>query len=153
MEIEAIKKTLHKLEKLMYGYNFEVTFGIEVFVNCYSYEDFAIQLKTVYPEATPNEISPVIISKEELLKDLVECLEYRGDDGAGLILDELQDKTLKDEQAKYLQFIEKFLSQSIHIYAYPNSKGIPGYPVWWDYRYLILSKDGKALFTHGSSSD
>src|SRR5689334_23503362 len=128
MVIETVKETLYKLEKLMYGYNFEVTFGIEIFENCYSYDDFTIQLKNVYPETTPHEISPVIISKEELWKNLVECLDYRGDHGAGLFLDQVQENALKNEQAKYLQFIEKFLSQSIHIYSYPDEKGIPGYP-------------------------
>jgi hypothetical protein len=137
----------------MYGYNFEVTFGIEVFENCSSYDDFAKQLKTVFPGTRPREILPLVVSKEEVWQDLLECLEYRGDNSAILILDEFQANAVKDEQAKYMRFIERFLSQATQIYSYPDSEGIPGYPVWWDYRYIIFSIDGQALFIHGACSD
>jgi hypothetical protein len=153
MDIETIKATLYKLESLMYGYNFEVSFGIEIFENCVSYEDFATQLKTLFPGARPLETLPLTVSREEFWHDLLECLEYRGDNAAQLILDEFQVKALKEEQTKYLQFIEKYLSLATHIYSYPDSKGIPGYPVFWDYRYIIFCKDGRALFTHGACSD
>jgi hypothetical protein len=57
------------------------------------------------------------------------------------------------EQKKYTDFLNDFLSDGAKIFRYPDEKGIPGYPVWWDYRYLIFEEKSKCIFTYGSASD
>ena len=41
----SIINIIEQLEKLMYGHNYQVTFGIDVFDNCPSLNDFKINLK------------------------------------------------------------------------------------------------------------
>jgi hypothetical protein len=51
------------------------------------------------------------------------------------------------------QTVKRFIQPNSKIYAYPDMQGIPGYPVFWDYRYIIFSESGQALFTYGACSD
>ncbi|MDR3669022.1 MAG: hypothetical protein P4L35_19505 [Ignavibacteriaceae bacterium] len=43
MTLEEFETTLYKLENVMYGHNYEVIFGIDIFENCSDIEEFKIR--------------------------------------------------------------------------------------------------------------
>lgn len=153
MTLDEIKTALYKLEKLMYGYNFEVAFGIETFSECNDYDQFVRNFQALFPKATPQKVIPISFTEQEFWEDLNYCLKYRGDSVAGLELNTVDGEAVDFLQLQYKNFIKTYLTQGSQIFAYPDQVGIPGYPVFWDYRYIIFKGDGKALFTYGSSSD
>lgn len=144
---------LDPLEKLMYGYNYQVEFGIDVFDRCYSIADFKRQLKGKYPDAQPEDTSLVMISEQDMWVEINYGLDYRGDGGAGLSLDAVQQVKVDELQKQYRDFIHSFIDAQTILYIYPDMKGIPGYPVWWDYRFVLQANDHTFVFIYGSSSD
>jgi len=60
---------------------------------------------------------------------------------------------LAEEQEKYKSIINDYINQNTKIYYYADEQGIPGYPVWWDFRFIVFVDDGNCLFIYGSASD
>jgi len=153
MQLDDIKTTLYKLEKLMYGYNFEVVFGIELFENCNSYEDLKPKLKLSFPDSRPEQTTIIEIDHLSFWEEIYDCLNYRGGKGAGLFLDDENQQQLDAQQKKYINYLADFITPQSRIFSYPDQKGIPGYPVWWDYIFIIFQESGQCLFIYGSASD
>ncbi len=147
-----IGTTLYQLEQLMYGYNYEVKFGIDFFDHCTNLEAFKAALKKAYPNSQPDEITLVPMSLDDFWEEINFGLDYRGDTWAGLSLNQEREEKLKQRQKEYKEYISSFINHNTTIYNYPDEKGIPGYPVFWDYRFVLLS-EGKCLFIYGSASD
>src|SRR4051812_45963008 len=70
MTPKNIKTLLLQTQGLMYGGNYEVTLGIEIFDNCFSLLDVNNAIKNTFPNSNPEEVEPVLISVEELWKDV-----------------------------------------------------------------------------------
>jgi len=153
IQVDDINHTLRRLERLMYGHNFEVTFGIEIFDECNNYVDLISKFKTRFPEALPEFQSPIPCDLDSLIEDIVSCFDYRGDNAAGLILTEEASQQIKIEQSKYLDFIRAFSAGAVTAFSYPDQTGIPGYPVWWDFRFILFNEKMQCLFTYGAASD
>jgi hypothetical protein len=153
MQLDSIKSTLYRLEELMYGYNFEVNFGIECFENCNSIDDFKIKLRKAFPETRPEEAPFFEVDSASFWQNLNECLTYRGDKSEDYYLGDENKLQIELEQNKYTDFLKKFLSNNSKIYEYADERGIPGYPVWWDFRYFIFGENDLCIFIYGSASD
>ena len=153
MRFEDLKTTLYRLEKVMYGYNYEVLYGMDIFEGCSTVEDFNLNLKRVYPKAKPEEVSLLPLTQDEFWEEINFGLAYRGDDSAGLRLDEKKQKKFDKLQQEYKDFICQHIDDGVKFYSYPDEQGIPGYPVWWDYRLVIQSSLRKFLFIYASASD
>ena len=67
--MSALKDIQSTLMRLMYGYNYQVTFGFEVFENCLDENDFGRRLKRRYSEADPENIKLVVINKEDMWEE------------------------------------------------------------------------------------
>jgi hypothetical protein len=153
MQLDSIKSMLYRLEGLMYGYNFEVKFGIEIFANCGSIDEFKTKLKETFPESRPDEATLHEVDRNAFWQDINQCLAYRGDKSGGYYLGDENQMQIEIEQKNYTDFLKDFLSDSSKIFGYSDERGIPGYSVWWDYRYLILGEENKCIFIYGSASD
>jgi hypothetical protein len=153
IELQKVKTYLNKLEEFMYGHNYEIVLGIEVFDNCASYVAFAERLKILFPDATPEDHNPVSCDLENVVVAISAGLDYCGDTGAGPALNETLIEEVKEYKANYLGFIHNFAAGVSTAFSYPDETGIPGYPVWWDYRFIIINDKKECLFTYGAASD
>jgi hypothetical protein len=148
-----MRDILDKLEQLMYGYNYQVTFGIETFENCSNLEDFKISLKKKFPLSKPENSNPVLFEVADFWEEVNFGLNYRGDSSAGLTLDERSKEKLETLQIAYKDLLSQFINDETKIYSYPDEEGIPGYPVYWVYRFILLNDNDECFFIYGSSSD
>jgi hypothetical protein len=153
MTFEDLKTTLYRLEKVMYGYNYEVSYGMDIFENCATVEEFKMNLKKTYPGSKPNEISLIPITVNDFWEEINFGLSYRGDTWAGLRLDEKGQGTFEKLEKDYKDFICEHIDNTTQFYSYPDTSGIPGYPVFWDYRFVLESSKRKFLFIYASASD
>ena len=147
-----IKEIIERLEHLMYGHNYEVCLGIDVF-DGHSFDDFKKSIKAKYPNTNPDKYPLTELTEQELFEDIKDKFDYRGDHGAGLTLTNEKENELKDIQNKYIDFIKQFTSNNSKFYYYSDPDGIPGYPVFWEYRFAVFNDKDKILFVYGSSSD
>lgn len=147
-----IDDTIKQIERLMYGYNFEVCIGVDIF-NGKTTLDFEKAVKEKYPDTNPDLYPLLPLDKDELLRDVIDKLDFRGDKAAGLTLTEGKEKKLKALQQKYLEFVGQFINEQTKCFYYSDPDGIPGYPVFWDYRYILFADNDKIILVYGSSSD
>jgi hypothetical protein len=152
-QVDEIKEALRRLERHMYGHNFEVTFGIEIFEACDNYVDFKDRLRTRFPDASPENQTAIPHDFDSVIADIQVCFDYRGDDGAGLVLNERRNQQVLIEQQKYLAFIRTFSSGAVNAFSYQDETGIPGYPVWWAFRFILFNDKMQCLFIYGAASD
>jgi hypothetical protein len=137
----------------MVGYNYEVCFGIELFDNCDSYDTLQVNLKSIFPNSQPEHTQPIEVNREIFWEEITYGLDFRGGGSVSLILDDIDKQKVKKEQTEYTSFLKHFITPESKIFSYPDSRGIPGYPVFWEYRFIIFNETGQCLFTFGSSSD
>ncbi len=138
----------------MYGFNYEVTLGIEIFDNCITLQDINTAIKKTFANSNPEEITPILVSVEDFWKQVNDTFDFRGDNnGVSLTLDDKQEKELRAKQGEIITYITNYLGAETKIYSFPFLEGVPGYPVFWEYRYAILNRLGTSLFFYGSSSD
>jgi len=90
--------------------------------------------------------------KNEFLNDVTDKLNFRGDKGAGLNLSEENELELKALQQKYLDYIGRFINEQTKYFYYSDPDG-PGYPVFWEYRYVLFADNENIVLVYGSASD
>jgi hypothetical protein len=150
---ESMRDILDQLEHIMYGYNYQVTFGIDIFENCTNLDEFKINLKKRFPYSRPENANLILYNVEDFWNEINFGLNYRGDSAAGLRLDEKENEKLEKLQLSYKDFLRQFINENTKIFSYPDEEGIPGYPVYWDYRFVVQTDNDKCIFIYGSSSD
>ena len=153
MATESITDIHKKLEKLMYGYNYQVTLGYNLFENCSSIQSFKARLKDTYENSRPDFVTLLQIHMEDFWQEINAALDYRGDITAGLILNQKKTLELEVVQKKYKDHLSSFICDQTVIYSYPDDQGIPGYPVYWEFRFLLLTASKNCVFIYGSASD
>ena len=99
------KNIIEQLEHLMYGYNYQVTFGIDIFDNCANLDDFKNNLKKKYPDSRPETTNLIFIDTADFWTEINFGLNYRGDSSAGLTLNEKENINLEKLQTLYKNFI------------------------------------------------
>jgi hypothetical protein len=146
-----IKEIIEQLEDLMYGYHYDVCFGIDIF-DGHTFEDFNKSIKAKYPDSNPYSCPLTEVTKQEFFDNITAKFDYRGDDGSCLELTEEKEADLKIVQGKYFDFIKQFVNEYSKYYYYSDAKGIPGNPVFWEYRFAVFTNNDKILFIYGSCS-
>ncbi len=136
----------------MYGHNFQVCLGIDIF-NGEATNDFVQAVKKKYPKTNPDQYSLLSLNKDELFDDIIDKLSFRGDKGAGLTLTQKKELKLKTLQQAYIDYIRQFINGQTTYFAYPYLDGLPGYSVFWDYCYVLFTDNHKIVFVYDSSSD
>ena len=150
--ISNIRELLKSIEDLMYGHNYEVCLGVDTFEGD-TITDFEKQIKIKYPETHPELYPLKPTDRLEFWEDMRGKHNYRGDSGAGLVLTTTNELKLESKLQEYYTFIEQFIDKQTSFYYYNDPDGIPGYPVFWEYRFVLFTDKSKIIFIYGSSSD
>ena len=80
----------------MYGYNYDVAFGLDIFDNCPTLHEFKKQLCKKYNNLKEENFQPVFLDEAEFWEEVNFGLSYRGDQAAGLKLTlEKQEKLFR----------------------------------------------------------
>lgn len=148
-----LKDLTDQLEHLMYGHNYEVTLGIDSLGKCAGLEDVKSKIIEKHPDARANDVTPVPCSLDDFWEEINFALNYRGDHTAGLTIpaDKLGD--FEKLQAEYKNYIKEHISETTRTFFYPDDKGIPGYAVFWEFRFILMNENEQSLFLYGASSD
>lgn len=150
---EEIKDCTERLRHLMYGYNYEVTLGIEIFDDCPAIDFFLLKLKLLFPDTKPGKTELILLEQEDFDEEINFGFAYRGDEHSGLELIDSQEKELLVLQQKYRELVGRYITAGTMIYSYTSEEGIPGYAVYWGYTFILLNKEGASLLVYGSASD
>ena len=154
MTPEHIKTLLDQTRKLMYGVNYEVTLGLEIFQQCYTVPDINAAINERFHQANPASTTTSAISEADFWNDLNEKLDHRGHgNGSYLSLTPERESQLRSKQDEIRKFLAGYIKPDTLIYSYPFLEGIPGYPVFWEYCFVILNTEGQSILFYGSASD
>ena len=153
ISVKDLNTVLEKLQQAHNGKNYQASFGIEIFNNCQTLQEVKSGLKDKFPHSKPESIVPVPITEDEFWKEIEYALEYRGDESHGIQFSEAELKKYFLLKEAYTNFLRASIEPDSEFYSYPDETGIPGYPVFWDFRLIILTKGANALFVYGSASD
>ncbi|MFC4048549.1 hypothetical protein ACFOY4_02535 [Actinomadura syzygii] len=141
-----------RLEYLMSGLNFVTTFGLLPLPAGTSLEGAEAAIVQVYPEAELT--GPRRTDATEVWEEIDHAFAYRGDPsgGSGMELTDAQEAELRELQDRYRVYVREFMEPVSVIYA-GGCRGLPGYPVFWGYRLLILNPTREGLLLFGDASD
>ncbi|PZR23715.1 MAG: hypothetical protein DI535_23465 [Citrobacter freundii] len=129
------------------GYNYEITLGFEEYSRCVTKEDFLIRLKESYPEFTMGQSCFLPSTDKEFWEKIDSTLLYEGD-----LKQSSMDK-IKPLVLKFKQAVSSAIPPSSEFYHSDLPEGIPGYPVWWEFSFMIDTKAGSYILIYGSASD
>src|SRR5438552_2932522 len=121
----GIEEIIYRMEQLMYGVNYEVCFGVEIFDDCSTIENFKLRLKEKFPFSYPEKIDLISFTMKDFWKEINYGLDYRGGNSVGLFLNNEDENRLQMHQVIYKDFINQFLNGGSKIYSYPDMDGIP----------------------------
>jgi len=95
MKVDLLTEKLKILQKKMEGYNYEVSLHFDSFEHILDLDLIKDKIKAIYPKANPEFNSLNLTDYGDLNKVVNDCFDYRGDCGAGLELNEKEEKELK----------------------------------------------------------
>ncbi|AIZ63452.1 hypothetical protein PK28_06675 [Hymenobacter sp. DG25B] len=147
MKSEYIKAIINKLEKLMYGHNYQVYFSFHIFTNCSNKSEFNNEINKHCIEFSEDSQNKTPIELDDFWKRINYGLNYRGDTTAGLHLDQHKEKELEKATNEYISFINEFIKPTTIIYSTIAQEGI-----YWSYSFL-LRNDDKSLYISGCAED
>ncbi|WP_216680671.1 hypothetical protein [Hymenobacter siberiensis] len=148
-----MKKNLKNLERIMYGHNYEVHFGVEFIDNCETLNEVCNKLCIKYADTRFCEIQPESINETFLWESIRYGFAYRGDNAAGLVLNDETEKKLLAESKKYESFLRQYLTNTTEILRYAEDSGVPYMFVFWGYSFVLFNPNRESLFIYGLSSD
>ncbi|MFD6393162.1 hypothetical protein [Nocardia sp. NPDC060259] len=150
MKIDGVDELTAELEQLMYGLNYSPTFGLLRLPAGLSLEAAEAAVVLTYPHARFDK--PILSDAETLWDEVDYGFRYRGDYGSGLTLSVDEETRLQAVQERYRDLARGFIGPGSVIYT-GGFAGLPGYPVFWDFRYIVLNYDRHGLLLVGSASD
>ena len=153
MEVYEMKKVLKNLEQKMYGHNYEVHFGVEVIENCETVNEVCIKLCMKYADNRFREVQPKSTNETSLWESIRYGFAYRGDNTAGLELNNEREEFLLTESKKYELFLRQYITNTTEVLSYSEESNVPYMFVFWGYSFVLFNSNGKSLFIYGLSSD
>ncbi len=92
------------------------------------------------------------VSVDELVHEISDCLGYAGDDGAGPGPNVTQSERFKELLAELATELRSLCNSASRIERFRFKDGHPGYPIFWDFAFLVRTVKGSLVLV-GSSSD
>lgn len=130
-----------------FGYNYEITLGFEQYSPCTTWEDFLANLLAAYPAVNTEQLNFLPSTEKEFWRIIDDTLLFQGD----MTADSLNK--VQPLVSDFKQAISPLIPETVKFYHSYLPNGIPGYPVWWDFSFVIDTKAGSFLFIYGSASD
>ena len=152
-DYKNIGETLRGLEELMYGYNYNVAFGLDIFNSSPTLDEFRKQLYEKYNEVKAENIQPLLVDDGQFWQEVNFGLTYRGDEGAGLELTPEKEEKLLREQQRLTTFIKQYISKQTKIYRFSEELGVAFVSVFWGFTFLLLNENKPSILIYGSASD
>ncbi|WP_444787805.1 hypothetical protein [Rheinheimera sp. NSM] len=140
-------KDFDKIEKLLYGINYAVSFHLYGLGDC----DSALEQILQEQISKDCKVSGVVASSPEQARhEIMDMVLYEGSTSAGPI--DLKSK--KNEISSLMQdvFSHIALDDADMVTEFGLAEGHPSYPVFWDFAFDVHSK-GKRWILIGSGSD
>lgn len=153
VKLSDINIVLKRLQKLLYGYNYEVEIEVRLLENCATIDEFPAALKAIFPDARPESNALVPMTPDDFWAGIEFALNYRGDDVAGVVVAGKKIEQFTVLKQTLFDLLRERINAESKIFSYPDLMGIPGYPVWWDFRFVIFSNNADAIFIFGAASD
>jgi len=91
-------------------------------------------------------------SAKEAIEEIEKGLAYRGDDGSRPDWEFMDSEAFRKEKKEIMDTLSDMLSSCTQIIGFWLKSGHPFYPVFWDFAYILETKEGAFLLI-GSSSD
>ncbi|MGN6291321.1 MAG: hypothetical protein ACTHMV_01150 [Chitinophagaceae bacterium] len=135
------------------GYNYEITLGFEEYSPCNNPADLWQYLRQSYPLVRADQLALQPCSEKEFWTILDECFVFPGELSKGYGFNAGTVEKIQPLVSAYQQAISFYLTGTSQFYHCAWLKGIPGYPVWWDYCFAIDTGNARFLFIYGSASD
>jgi hypothetical protein len=150
-ELSSIKDILKGLEKLLYGYNYECHFQLELIVESTDITAARDKINSTYNLDCQKDQTIAPISFKDFKTDINDKLSYRGDRGAGLDLSQSQEKKFQQEINKLWTLIEnEFSPDATTIFIHPEIYTW----IFWGFCFLIVSNEREKIYLfEGLSSD
>lgn len=142
-----------QLAQQMYGHNYAPSFGVLKIAQALDLGDVQKDIKEQYEKTKPSDARYTPIDSDEMFKEIRDCFDYRGDQGAGLELTSEQEASLKKIQQDFVGQISNFVSDSSIIYSTNIEEGLPLYYTFWHFAFVILNPGSESLFLFGAASD
>lgn len=146
-----MRDLIFQLEYLLFGQNYQVHIGGVLLGQCDSINSCINALKVTFSISYEPQIEDTTL--ETVLSEIDSGFGYRGDSGAGFQLSATEEESLGQLTKQYKNFLSNYISTNSEFYRYKNDEGIPGYPVFWDYRFIIHNRNAESIFLYASSSD
>ena len=145
-----IDKLLARLRRLMRGLNYATTLGLLPLPAGTSLKSAEAAIVRVYPKVELT--GPILADAATVWDEVGYAFDYRGDGGHGLKVTAGQEVELRELQDRYRDYVRGFIGPESAIYT-GGCRGLPGYPVFWDFCFLLLNADREGLLLFGSASD
>lgn len=155
-DLHALRSTMEKIEKTLFGRNYVVTLAVGAVTVPMSEFPVAEVMRTLYPETTPHETAVQAVQPDQLITNVTRFLASEGDEGAGPQFTPIRRNQLNDnlipEYWRQLNALSP-LESSILI-SYNGDTGLPGYFVFWFFAYLIHDAEkSRCVVITGMASD
>ena len=141
---------LRKLERLLYGYNYQVFLRTYTAKHDHNADIAAIVAAALGDKTTVR--NTYTHTTDELVATIKSHLEYRGDDSSGPIADRLDGPEFSALLNTLLNRVRELCWSSVSVTGLWIADGHPAYPVFWDFAYLFRGAESSTIFI-GSSSD
>lgn len=147
-----VDELLARLERVMYGLNYATTFRLLPLPAGTSLKGAEAAIVGVYPKAELTGPTPA--DAATVWEEIGYAFDYRGDiaHGSGLELTDDQEIELRELQDRYRDYVRGFIGPESTIYT-GGCRGLPGYPVFWGFCFLLLNADREGLLLFGDASD
>jgi len=147
-----METTIDEMEGLMTGLNYVTTFGFDELGAAYNLEDLKKLIVAKFPEMQDHLHSIVAVDEDNLWDEIQYALDYRGDYGAGMQLSYQKEEFLAEIQSDFKNRLAPYINTARCIYAYMSCEGLPLYPVFWGFCFIIGNYTNWQI-VYGASSD
>jgi hypothetical protein len=154
--LKPLARIQNKIQKILFGLNYAVTLSARAVCVPFDEVPFCEVIKACYPDAVPASEGFLPAETEMLQNEIEGCLCYEGDAGSGpQFTPERLDKLRRELVPAFWAELRRVLpSDRQEVYRCGYFDGLPGYPVFWDYCFLLWSREQHlAVVLCGSSSD
>lgn len=150
-DINLIKKHLREFEKQLYGFNYECHFTFDEVCEGTSLAVARKLINNQYKLSWQTEIDLKPIEFKAFLTDINEKLLYRGDNGAGVKLNEKQESHFKNQLTTFRVLLDRnFNNAGTTILVHPEICTW----IFWGFCFLIVDNEKQRIFLfEGLSSD
>jgi hypothetical protein len=155
MDSSNVVKTMGAVQKTVnsHGFNYQLTLGFEMYSSCTEWEVFVQELLVSFPKVRREQLNFLPSTEMEFWQTIDTTLLYEKHAADDYALKPGSIDKIRPLVDDFKQAISSLISPGSDFYHCDLPEGIPGYPVWWDFCFVIDTKSHGFCFVYGSASD